>query len=504
MARICLCLTAKTLKRNMEALEKYREFIDLAELRVDCLEKDERLRIRDFPGAAGLPVILTIRRKRDGGHYEGGEGARITLLAKALAFADADRRRNFAYVDIEDDLNAASIEEAARTFGTRIIRSFHNTSGVDDNLAERLRGMRRAGDEIVKAAVTPRSLGDAVKVWRAARELGGIDKILLCVGDYGAHTRILAEKLGAFLTYTSAAGESDMPLAAPGQIDPRTLSELYRFRSVTAGTKVFGITGFPLAATASPRFFNAVFTLENIDAVYVPFPADTISAFLRLAEEIPVAGAAVTVPHKQAALSCLSFASPEAAAIGACNTLVASPQGWRGYNTDAPGFSDSLLAFLGRKNLKHRCVTIVGAGGAARAVAAEVHRLGGKGLVLNRTPGRARELALNYGFAWGAPDHQGASLMEKYNHIIIQTTSAGMTPNTESDPLDFYKFSGREVVMDLIYKPERTKCLARAQAAGCKTLNGYDMLLRQARYQYTRFMGREFPAHAERAGREDD
>src|SRR5215469_11879574 len=132
MAKICLCLTGKTLAQNFEILDKHRRYVDLAELRVDCLEPDERFLIRRFPEMAGLPVILTIRRDIDGGSFIGGEGSRITILANALAYADPDRRRNFAYVDLEDDLDVPSLEEAARTYGTHIIRSWHNIDGVDE------------------------------------------------------------------------------------------------------------------------------------------------------------------------------------------------------------------------------------------------------------------------------------------------------------------------------------------------------------------------------------
>jgi 3-dehydroquinate dehydratase/shikimate dehydrogenase len=68
-----------------------------------------------------------------------------------------------------------------------------------------------------------------------------------------------------------------------------------------------------------------------------------------------------------------------------------------------------------------------------------------------------------------------------------------MYPKIDEDPIDFYKFSGKEMVMDLIYKPEKTRCLRRAEEAGCRILNGYDMLHRQARYQYTYFRNQEFP-----------
>jgi 3-dehydroquinate dehydratase/shikimate dehydrogenase len=81
MAKICLCLTGKTLKRDLEILQKNRKYVDIAELRVDCLDPDERFLIRRFPEMAGLPVILTVRRDIDGGQYIGGEGARLSLLA---------------------------------------------------------------------------------------------------------------------------------------------------------------------------------------------------------------------------------------------------------------------------------------------------------------------------------------------------------------------------------------------------------------------------------------
>jgi 3-dehydroquinate dehydratase/shikimate dehydrogenase len=493
MAKICLCLTGKTLERDLEILQKNRKYVDIAELRVDCLDPDERFLIRRFPEMAGLPVILTVRRDIDGGRYIGGEGARIGLLSKGLAFAEVDRRRNFAYVDLEEDLHVPSLEDAARTFGTRIIRSYHNIRDVDEDLIGRIRGLSRVGDELVKVAVMSHSTDDVLRVYRAARETADLDKILICMGHYGASTRILAAHLGSYLSYTTAAGEPDIPPAAPGQFDPRELAELYRFRNITRETKIFGVVGYPLAATASPGFFNTVFGLENTNAVYVPFPADSIHSFMQVAEEIGLLGVSVTVPYKEEVLPYLTQKSDDVLAIDACNTLIRNSRGWTGLNTDAPGFTDSLLEFAKRKNLKGKRVTIAGAGGVARAVAAEVYRLGGKALILNRTAIRARDLAVRYHFAWGSLDSQGIELMDRYGDIIIQTTSAGMEPDVELDPLELYTFSGRELVMDLIYKPEMTRCLRRAADAGCRIINGYDMLIRQARYQYVHFMEREFP-----------
>ncbi|MCL2070534.1 MAG: type I 3-dehydroquinate dehydratase [Treponema sp.] len=493
MAKICLCLTGKTLAQDLEILNRNRKWVDIAELRVDCLDRDEWFHIRKFPEMAGLPVILTIRRSVDGGYYVGAEGARIILFAQGLAYAEADRRRNFAYVDLEEDLNVPSLEDAARTFGTRVIRSWHNQEGVGENLAGKIMSLRRVGDEIVKAAVMPRSLDDVVKVYRAAKETGNMEKILICMGDYGINTRILAEFLGSRISYTFPRGEENLAPATPGQMDPRELAELYRFHEITNKTKVYAVCGHPLESNITPRFFNTIFRMEQIDAVFVPIQADSVESFMHLAREIGISGIAVSDPYTETVVNFLSSESEEVAAIGACNTLVAGPQGWTGYNTDVAGFSASLLSFIGRKDLRRWKITIVGAGGAAKAVASEVHRLRGKALILNRTASRARELAELYKFVWAGLDSRGADLMEKYSNLIIQTSPVGMDPDSDADPIEFYKFSGKETFIDLICRPEKTLCLKRAEKAGCRVLNGYDMLHRQARHQYAYFMNKEFP-----------
>jgi 3-dehydroquinate dehydratase/shikimate dehydrogenase len=492
MSKLCLCLTGKTLSRNLEILEKYRNYADIAELRVDCLDPDERFLIRGFPEQAGLPVILTIRRRVDGGFFDNGEGSRVTLLSKGLAFAEADRRHNFAYVDLEEDLEVPGLEEAARTFGTRIIRSFHDLNGVN-NIAERVKKLRRVGDEIAKVAVSPQSLEDVLTVYQAARETAGIEKIILCMGSFGANTRILAEHIGSYLSYTSPLYEQDLALAAPGQLDPKDLVEQYRFREITAKTKIYGLLGFPIKISYSPRIFNTVFTHEKIDAVYVPFPAQDLDFFFRLAKELKIAGASVTIPYKEEILPHLRDASEAVRDVGACNTIKADALGWNGINTDTLGFSESLLRFTGKKNFRKLKITVIGAGGAARAVISEIYRLKGKCLILNRNSVRSRELAIIYGYKWGGLDSQALDTIENYSDIIIQTTPVGTFPNVDDDPFELYHFRGHETVMDLIYNPKETAFLKRAREAGCSVLNGFDMLVRQAKYQYQYFFERDFP-----------
>jgi len=492
LAKNCLCLTGKTIKQDVDILNRYRKYADLAELRVDCLDSDERLYIRRFPELAGVPVILTVRRDVDGGYFTSGEGARLKLLANGLAYANADSRFNFAYVDIEEDFNAPSLEEAARTFGTRIIRSCHDLKGIIDDISAKIKSMKRAGDEIIKIAVSVKSTHDVLKVFRASDTSIKQDKILVCMGHYGIYSRILAEKFDSFLTYSSTLSENVTP-GAPGQMDVRELSELYHFKKITKDTKIYGVIGNPLKSSVSPWFFNTIFDLENADCVYVPFPVTDINDFMDLAKGLNIQGISITVPYKETVLPYIDEKSEIAQSIGACNTMYRKGDLWYGDNTDYAGFITSLLNFLDRKDLKRQKITIIGAGGVSRAVAAEVFKMRGKALILNRTVHKAASIASRYNFRWGGLDNQGIDLMAKYNDIIIQTTSVGMEGYDEGDPLDTYEFSGKEKVMDLIYTPAQTPFLKRAEAAGCKTLNGYDMVIRQASLQYANFFDREIP-----------
>ncbi|MCL1812584.1 MAG: type I 3-dehydroquinate dehydratase [Treponema sp.] len=506
MSKICLCLTEKTISRNLELIEKYHKYIDMAELRVDCLHPDENFYIRQFPRQAGIPVILTIRRKQDGGFYSSGEGSRVALLSRGLAFAEADKRYNFAYVDLEEDLEVPGLEEAVRTFGTRIIRSYHNFTGIG-NIYEKIKSLRRIGDEIAKIAVMPQDLNDVMSIYNASRETLGLEKIIVGMGPYGLNTRILSEKLGSFLSYTSETEGSDQASAVLGHISPRDLVEKYRFRDISSATDIYGVVGFPLSTTYSPRIYNTVFSREKIDAVYIPFPAHNLDYFLELAEDLNIKGAAVTIPYKEEIIHHLSNVSGSVQIAGACNTIKAlgmitrSLPGesvskvWSGTNTDTLGFTESLLSFLERKHLRGQKITVIGAGGAARAAVSEIFRLKGKCLILNRNAVRARELALNYGYAWGGLDSQALDSMERYSDIIIQTTPVGTFPNTEDDPFELYHFNGHETVMDLIYNPMQTAFLKRALTAGCRVLNGMDMLLRQAKHQYEYILERDFPEH---------
>lgn len=484
---ICLCLTGKTLAEDVAIVNKYRQHIDAVELRADFLDEDERLHIRNFPTMIEVPAILTIRRFIDGGTYREGEASRATLFAKGLAFAEEDARRNFAYVDFEEDFHVTGLQDGAMAFGTKIIRSFHDMNNPVRNIVAKMNSLRASGYEIPKIACMPHSLKDVTTLFSEAAELEDNNQILIAMGKFGLPTRILAHKMHSMLTFCSPA-ELSTNLHELGQIDPVTLNELYHFRSINEQTALFGITGWPLNVTSSPKLHNSAFKRDGINAVFIPFRSESADEAFEFANTVGIRGFSVTVPHKEAIIKHLDVIDSRVEAIGACNTVVKQQGLWNGYNTDCPGFAQALKEFVWQDSLKGRKVAIIGAGGASRAVAAAVSQLGAKACIFNRTLGKAKTIADVYKFEYATLGPESVGTLKKYADIIIQTTSKGMgskeAPGVENDPLYFYDFTGKEMVSDIVYEPDITPIMQRAKAAGCRVQNGLAMLKYQGIEQY--------------------
>lgn len=494
--KICLTLTGKTIQENLDLVERYRPYIDLCELRADFLNEDESLHVRRFPLLAKIPCILTIRRNVDGGQYGAGESSRTMLFARAMAFADDQNpERNFQYVDFEEDFHVPSLQDAALAFGTRIIRSYHNMKGPVHDIVRRCDGMRKTGYEIPKIAFMPKSLEDVKNLFSETRYFTEYEHILCAMGPMGVASRILAYKTHSFLSYTSA-DDADSSLKSIGHIDPIQMNQVYHFRSLDEKTALYGITGWPLLKTGSPALHNQGYVNHFMNAVYIPLPAEDIHQTIEFANEVGIRGLSVTVPHKEAVVNELFEVDERVREIEASNTIVRKNDKWYGYNTDCTGFAKSLLEWSGLKNLKHKRVSIIGAGGASRAVAYAVKALGGKACVFNRTIARAKNVADSFGFEHAQLSADSVRKIERYSDIIIQTTSVGMNAsepsNAQNDPLYFYRFTGREMLFDIIYTPAVTPVMERAAAAGCRVCNGADMLKYQGYEQFKIFTGVDY------------
>lgn len=271
-------------------------------------------------------------------------------------------------------------------------------------------------------------------------------------------------------------------------------------RNIQGKTRLLAIFGWPLTYTLSPRFQNAALQARNIDAVYTALPTESEAAFLALARGLLASpqflGANITNPYKQAALRLPLRLSPAARAIGAVNTLVRGPRGWEGHNTDAPGFLAALTE--ARFSLRGRRALILGAGGAARALAWACGQAGASTVgVLARKAAQAGACARLGGRAGWAGSLDPATIRQA-------SAAADLVVNTLPGQ-ELGRRVGRALsirsglAVDISYTPTETAFCAEAKRRSRKTQNGLPMLLAQGSFAFELWTGKKAPLSQMRA-----
>ncbi len=253
-----------------------------------------------------------------------------------------------------------------------------------------------------------------------------------------------------------------------------------------------GVIGHPVAHSRSPKLHGHWLRSYGLSGFYIPMdvaPVD-LEQVVRTLPKAGFVGANVTVPHKEAALRLADKASDRASVIGAANTLVFRPDGSiHADNTDGYGFLENLRSGAPDWNPKDGPAVVFGAGGAARAVISALADSGVPEILLsNRTRTRADHLREEFGQRITVVDWVQAGNVIEEAELIVNTTSLGMTGQSELRvPLD--GLQPGSVVTDLVYAPLKTRLLVEAEDAGCTTVDGLGMLLHQAVPGFERWFG---------------
>jgi shikimate dehydrogenase len=260
-----------------------------------------------------------------------------------------------------------------------------------------------------------------------------------------------------------------------------------------------------VAHSLSPRMHNAAFAALGLGWAYVPLPVrpGDVERAVRGLSALGFAGANVTVPHKQAVLPYMDEVTPIAAALGAVNTIVVRPDGsLLGDNTDGAGFTDDLLEQGTSLELPAcRCI-LLGAGGAAHAIAYALAEKGASIMIANRTRSRAEDLQRTMQRALPAARidvvaFPGALVREA--DLIVNATSLGLHPDADPLPWDASAgFRPGQVVYDLVYTG-RTPFLALAEACGALAIGGLGMLVHQGVRAFELWTGERAPVDVMRA-----
>ncbi len=265
-------------------------------------------------------------------------------------------------------------------------------------------------------------------------------------------------------------------------------------------TRVAGVFGDPVEHSLSPPMHNAAFAALGLDWVYVPFHVkrDALGAAVRGIAALGMAGVNVTVPHKVAVLEHLDEIDEEARLIGAVNTIVNRSGRLVGYNTDGRGFLRSLER-QGGAGPRGASVVVVGAGGAAQAIACSLALHGAARVTIaNRSPEKAAALARRIGGYTRAegisldPDELAPRLAGA--DILVHTTPVGMYPHHDVPPaVPPELLSPGTLVCDIVYTPRETSLIAAARARGCQVVTGEGMLAYQGAIAFELWTGRQAP-----------
>jgi len=253
-----------------------------------------------------------------------------------------------------------------------------------------------------------------------------------------------------------------------------------------------GVIGSPIAHSKSPQLHRHWLKTLGLAGDYIPMDVviQDLEQVLRTLPKAGFVGVNITIPHKEAALEIADLVTDRATLIGAANTLIFRKDGQiHADNTDGYGFIENLKSGAPAWNPAAGPATVLGAGGAARAVLASLIDAGVPEILLtNRTRVRAEKLADDFGKKITVVDWVQAGNALDESALVVNTTSLGMIGKPAMRvPLDGLRPDA--VVTDLVYTPLRTDLLAAAEAAGCVTVDGLGMLLHQAVPAFERWFG---------------
>jgi len=255
---------------------------------------------------------------------------------------------------------------------------------------------------------------------------------------------------------------------------------------INSNTAIYAVFGDPVSHSLSPVMHNSAFSHIDYNGVYFAFKVEEIGNAITGIRALGFKGAGITIPHKVTVMEFLDEVDNLAKKIGAVNTIVNRKGKITGYNFDCLG---AVKALKEKTDIKGKNVSVLGAGGAARAVGYGIISEGGRLTILNRTIDKGEKLAeeLESEFC-PFSDFKGRKC-----DILINTTPVGMHPHVKDIPVAKEDIKKGMVVMDAVYNPIKTNLLQIAENSGCVTIDGVSMFVYQGAAQFELWTGKKAP-----------
>jgi 3-dehydroquinate dehydratase/shikimate dehydrogenase len=477
VGRLCGVVAAPTARQLRRLVKQALQDTPTVEIRLDWLRSDaERhtfLSWLEKQRFLKAQLIATCRRRVGGGEFTGDAGAELFWLMRA-------READCAWCDLEMETLHELPGKTVRGYAVpeKVLLSMHDFRRTP-TFPEKLSLPQNGGANAIKAAAMARSLSDAARMLRLTRS--SRDVVAVAMGEIGLPARVLSLREGSALAYAPVDSAT-----APGQIRLADMKHLYRAHELTRATRVYGVIGNPIGHSLSPLMHNTGYIAAKRDAVFLPFLVENLKDFLKCLADFGVRGFSVTLPYKEKIFAHLDGVEPLAEKIGAVNTVSVGKDGsLYGRNTDYIGV---LRALAKNAQLRGNRAVIYGAGGAARAAAFALNHAGAQVFICSRRPEVARKLAKAVA---GEAIPRSALRTQEFD-TLVNATPLGMHPHEKVSPLAAAELNC-SLVMDLVYRPMRTKLLKLAASRGIATVSGVEMFLAQGFAQWERWMGGKAP-----------
>lgn len=476
-------LVASLVEKSIDALAEssraaFQTGADIVEVRLDHLDELSDDSVADARKAVLGPAIATLRSAVEGGRSRLGPRNREQILRLA---ADA----HFEYIDMELERDGGALrsfaEEETRPI---IIASKHFSRPASKKAVQN--ALRRACEvaDIGKVAMPCEHAGHALMLAQVGIGAAKANRrfSIIGIGIQGQLTRVCAREMGAELAYACLPGRE----AAPGQLDIATQRRLLDEKKL-----LLGLLGHPVSHSVSKPMQEAAMARASITGAYVPLdvPPDKLTRLaLRTLVRLGFRGVNVTIPHKAWAFRNCSRKGPAAKATGAVNTLIFRGSLIEGENTDVYGFSRLLE---GKKDIiPGTRVLVVGAGGAARAVAYVLRERRAKLTVTDKDMDRARRLARDFGARPIRPSELRRRRDLHYD-LIVNCTPMGMKGVSDESPIDGRFFEPSNVLIDIVFNPPVTATMRLAESRGARAYGGLEMLVHQGAESFRLWTGIE-------------
>lgn len=434
---------------SIEDLRKAKSLSHPLELRLDLFPSIDPEEVQNFLQTFPHPILCTFRSSRDGGGFLGDRATQEEWIERILQWGP-----NF--FDGEWLLERSFVERMQAQYPkTAWIHSCHEVREAPSNsVLDRFWQKQGWGYKIV-AHVESAQEALSWLLWKRRH----LKVSVFCVGEGMEFSRILGAIDGNDLQFVYW----ERPLAK-GQLSLDMWKFRYRGESLSSRTKVYALLGNPVEQSIGDIYHNEVFQKEGLDAVYVKIRVDDLETFWPKALSWGFAGMSVTSPYKEKI--CPFLDRIEDGGMGAINTIVEDRGKFLGYNTDGRGALDAIERHT---PVRGKRLVILGAGGAARAIALEARNRGAFVTVL----GRNREKM----GAWPGCEMGSFEDIPSSYHILLHAASSSVDFPEE-------KLLAGAFAMDLVYAPRYTPFLQRAIVKGMVPIWGEEMFVLQAKGQF--------------------